>query len=117
MITVPPGLRIMVASEPIDFRKGLDGMVAVVQRHLFFDPFAGDLFVFRSKRSDRIKIVAWDGTGLFLFYKRLEQGRFTWPPIRQGTITLTTAQFAMLLEGLDWTKVKPVSVKRPTIAG
>jgi len=117
MITVPPGLRIMVASEPIDFRKGLDGMVAVVQRHLFFDPFAGDLFVFRSKRSDRVKIVAWDGTGLFLFYKRLEQGRFTWPPIRQGTIALTTAQFAMLLEGLDWTKVKPVSVKRPTIAG
>ena len=117
MITVPPGLRIMVASEPIDFRKGLDGMVAVVQRHLGFDPFAGDLFVFRSKRSDRIKVVAWDGTGLFLFYKRLEEGRFTWPPIRQGAMTLTAAQFAMLLEGLDWTRVRPVAVKRPTVAG
>lgn len=67
MITVPPGLRIVVASEPIDFRKGLDGLVAVVQRHLLFDPFAGDLFVFRSKRSDRIKVVAWDGTGLVVF--------------------------------------------------
>jgi len=116
MITVPPGLRIMVASEPIDFRKGLDGMVAVVQRHLGFDPFAGDLFVFRSRRSDRIKVVAWDGTGLFLFYKRIE-GRFTWPPIRQGAMTLTAAQFAMLLEGLDWTRVRPVAVKRPTVAG
>ena len=91
MVTVPPGLRIMVASEPIDFHKGLDGMVAVVQRHLGFDPFAGDLFVFRSKRSDRPKVVAWDGTGLFLFYKRLEQGRFTWPPIRQGCSVLRGA--------------------------
>jgi len=117
MITVSPGMRIVVASEPIDFRKGLDGMVAVVQRRLLFDPFAGDLFIFRSKRSDRIKVVAWDGTGLFLFYKRLEQGRFTWPPIRQGTITLTAAQFAMLLEGLDWSRVRPVQVNRPIIAG
>lgn len=117
MITVPPGLRIVVASEPIDFRKGLDGMVAVVQRRLLFDPFAGDLFIFRSKRSDRIKIVAWDGTGLFLFYKRLEQGRFVWPPVRQGTMMLTTAQFAMLLEGLDWTRVRSLTVKTPTIAG
>lgn len=117
MITVPPGLRIVVASEPIDFRKGLDGMIAVVQRHLFCDPFGGDLFIFRSKRSDRIKIVAWDGSGLILFYKRLEQGRFIWPPIRQGTMSLTAAQLAMLLEGLDWMKVHPLPVKRPRLAG
>ena len=117
MMTVPPGLRIVVASEPIDFRKGLDGMVALVQRHLLHDPFAGDLFVFRSKRSDRIKIVAWDGTGLFMYYKRLEQGHFTWPPVRQGTISLTAAQLSMLLEGLDWTRVHPISVKRPLLAG
>ncbi|MBI1205809.1 MAG: IS66 family insertion sequence element accessory protein TnpB [Azospirillum sp.] len=106
MITVGsglrPGLRILVASEPVDFRKGLDGMVALVERHLCCDPFGGDLFVFRSKRADRVKIVAWDGTGLFLFYKRLEQGRCLWPPLRQGTMVLTTAQLAMLLEGLDW---------------
>jgi transposase len=101
MITVPPGLRIVVASEPIDFRKGLDGLVALVQQHLRCDPFAGDLFVFRSRRADRLKIVAWDGTGLVLFYKRLEQGRFPWPPIRQGTLSLTAAQLAMLLDGTE----------------
>ena len=116
MITVPPGLKIVVASEPVDFRKGLDGLVALVQQQICCDPFAGDLFVFRSRSADRLKIVAWDGSGLFLFYKRLEQGRFTWPPVRQGTMMLTAAQLAMLLEGLDWMRVRPVPVKRPTAA-
>ena len=117
MLTVPPGLKIVVASAPVDFRKGLDGLVALVQQQLSCDPFTGDLFVFRSRRTDRLKIVAWDGTGLFLFYKRLEQGQFTWPPVRQGTMVLTAAQLAMLLEGLDWGRVRPIAVKRPAAAG
>ena len=116
MIAVPPGTRIVVATQPVDFRRGMDGLAALVQQQLRADPFAGDLFVFRSKRADRIKIVVWDGTGLCLFVKRLEQGRFTWPPIRDGVIALTAAQLAMLLEGLDWSRVRPLPVKRPVVA-
>ena len=79
MIAVPAGLRIMVAARPVDFRNGLDGLAALVQQVLRANPFAGDLFVFRAKRADRVKILAWDGTGLCLFHKRLEKGRFVWP--------------------------------------
>ena len=113
MIAVPPGTRIVVATQPVDFRAGMDSLAAVVQRKLRSDPFCGEVFVFRSKRMDRIKIVVWDGTGLCLFMKRLERGRFTWPPIRDGVMALTAAQLAMLLEGLDWSRVRPVPVKRP----
>jgi len=76
MIAVPAGVRIAVAAQPIDFRNGLDGLAALVQQALCANPFAGDLFVFRAKRADRVKILAWDGTGLCLFHKRLEKGRF-----------------------------------------
>jgi len=83
MIAVPAGVRIVVASRPVDFRNGLDGLAAAVQQALRENPFAGDLFVFRAKRADRIKILAWDGTGLCLFHKRLENGRFVWPPVAE----------------------------------
>jgi hypothetical protein len=76
MIAVPGGVRIVVASRPVDFRNGLDGLAALVQQALRENPFAGDLFVFRAKRADRVKILAWDGTGLCLFHKRLEKGGF-----------------------------------------
>jgi transposase len=65
-----------VAARPVDFRNGLDGLAALVQQALRDNPFAGDLFVFRAKRADRVKILAWDGTGLCLFHKRLEKGPF-----------------------------------------
>jgi transposase len=80
MISPPAGgVRIMVSSRPVDFRNGLDGLAAMVQQALHENPFAGDIFVFRSKRADRVKILYWDGTGLCLLHKRLEQGRFAWP--------------------------------------
>ena len=66
------------------------------------DPFGGQLFLFRSRRGDRLKAVWWDGTGLCLFAKRVERGSFVWPAVKQGAITLTSAQLAMLIEGLDW---------------
>ena len=113
MISVPPGTRIVVATQPVDFRAGMDSLAALIQQKLRPDPFCGNVFVFRSKRMDRVKIVVWDGTGLCLFMKRLELGNFTWPPIREGVMALTAAQLAMLLEGLDWSRVRPVSVKRP----
>lgn len=116
MIAVPPGIRIVVATAPVDFRKGMDGLAALVQEALRRNPFSGDVFVFRAKRLDRVKILAWDGTGLVLTHKRLETGRFTWPPIRDGVVTLTSAQLAMLLEGLDWARIKPRTVKAPALA-
>ncbi len=68
MIAVPTGLRVMVESNPVDFRRGADGLVALVRETLGQDPFSGTIFVFRSKRADRVKIVAWDGSGLVLFW-------------------------------------------------
>ena len=87
-----------------------------MQQALRENPFAGDLFVFQAKRADRMKMMAWDGTGLFLFHKRLEKGRFVWPPVQDGAIRLSAAQLGLLLEGLDWSRVRPNSVIAPLLA-
>src|SRR3954454_15854336 len=89
MIAVPAGVRVLVWSSPVDFRKGIDGLCAYVQLTLEADPFAGDVFVFRSRRADRIKLLTYDGTGLCLYQKRLERGRFRWPPVSEGVVRLT----------------------------
>ena len=75
MITVPAGIRVLVATKPVDFRRGADSLAALVREQLRHDPFSGTIFIFRSKRADRLKILAWDGSGLVLFWKRLEQSR------------------------------------------
>ena len=67
MITVPPGVRILLAAQPVDFRKGMDGLAALVQQALRTDPFTGDVFIFRPRRADRVKILVYDGTGLCVF--------------------------------------------------
>jgi transposase len=105
MIAAPSGLRVLLATRPVDFRKGMDGLAALVKERLGADPFSGTIFVFRAKRADRVKLIAWDGTGLCLFAKRLEQSAFRWPKIEDGVIRLTPAQFAALIEGLDWRRV------------
>ena len=69
------------------------------------DPFAGDVFIFRSRRSDRLKLLIWDGTGLCLVTKRLESGAFTWPPVRDGAVTLNQSQLRLLFTGMDWTQI------------
>ncbi len=97
-----PGLRIMMASKPVDFRKGMDSLVALVTQSLSADVFAGDVFIFRSKRSDRLKVLLWDGSGLCLVSKRLESGSFTWPPARDGAVTLNAAQLRLLFMGMNW---------------
>ena len=95
-------------------RKGLDGLAAQVQSVLQADPFSGALFIFRGKRGDYLKILAWDGSGMCLFAKRLEAGRFVWPPIVEGRLQLTAAQMALLVEGIDWRRtVAPKPVRRP----
>lgn len=113
MIAVPSGVRIVVATTPVDFRRGMDSLAMLVSQAPGCSPYNGDLFVFRAKRGDKIKILAWDGTGLWLHQKRLEQNRFFWPPVRSGVMVLSSAQLTMLLEGLDWSRVAPIKVKAP----
>lgn len=116
MIGPGDGLRIVVATRPVDFRKGHDGLAAVVQEQLGFDPHSGLVVVFRSKRGDRVKLLFWDGGGLVLVYKRLEQGGFTWPSVHDGVMRLSRAQFEALFDGLDWRRVMPRRVRRPAAA-
>ena len=105
MIGPTGAVRVMVATRPVDFRKGADGLAALVRETMGADPFSGAVYVFRAKRADRIKLVFWDGTGVCLFAKRLEGGRFSWPRIEDGVVRLTAAQLSALLEGLDWKRV------------
>lgn len=112
----PNGARILVATGPVDFRKGHDGLAAVVQNELGLDPYSGVAYVFRAKRADRIKVLWYDGTGLAMAYKRLEGGRFAWPAVRDGVIRLTRAQFEALFEGLDWRRTWSPRARRPRTA-
>jgi transposase len=98
-------VRVMVATRPVDFRKGADGLAALVRETMGADPFGGAVYVFRAKRADRIKLIFWDGTGMCLYAKRLEDGGFRWPTVEDGVIRLTAAQLSALLEGLDWRRV------------
>src|SRR5439155_3100601 len=116
MIAVPAGTRVLVATKPVDFRCGADSLAALVREQLRHDPFSGTIFIFRSKRADRLKILAWDGSGLVLFWKRLEHGAFRWPPISDGMMRLTASQLAALVDGLDWTRLHAHDVPRPTAA-
>jgi len=110
------GIRILVATRPVDFRKGHDGLAALVQSALKEDPFAGTVFVFRAKRADRLKMLFWDGSGLVMAYKRLEETTFAWPTIRDGVMTLNRAQFEALFSGLDWRKVRALEARKPAAA-
>jgi transposase len=102
MIALPSGARIWIAAGVTDMRKGFDGLASLVQETLAEDPFSGQMFVFRGKRGDRVKLLWWDGDGLCLLAKRLERGRFVWPQASSGTVSLSAAQLSMLLEGIDW---------------
>ena len=115
MMGLPAGTKVWLACGVTDMRKGFDGLAALVQLNLHEDPFSGQLFVFRGRRGDRVKILWWDGDGLCLFAKRLERGRFTWPQATHGTVALTAAQLSMLLEGIDWRM--PTRTWRPEMAG
>ncbi len=108
MITLPPSVRIFLATSPCDMRKGHDGLSALVQQELGQDVFSGHLFAFVSRKGDRVKILTWDHGGFVLYYKRLEQGRFRLPalPEGQGSIQLEAAQLAMLLDGIDYSRVR-----------
>ena len=92
MIGLPAGTRVWLAAGLTDMRKGFDGLAVLAQTALSQDPFSGHVFVFRGRRGDIVKLLWWDGQGLCLFAKRLEEGRFVWPQAHSGAISLTPAQ-------------------------
>ena len=117
MMMVPPGTKIHLALGYTDLRKGFDGLSLLVQEVLKKDPFLGHMFVFRGRKADTIRILFWDGNGMCMFCKRLQQGHFIWPSLHETgtTIMLTSAQLAMLIEGIDWRT--PQRTWRPALAG
>jgi transposase len=113
---IPSGASVFVATQPVDFRKGAAGLMALVQAS-GANPFSGALYVFRSKRADRVKIVWWDGSGACLFAKTLDEHGFHWPRIENSVIRLTVAQLMALVEGMDWTRVKALPSRQPISVG
>ena len=106
MLSLLPGGRILVAVEPVDGRKGIDSLAGVVRSVLKGDPMSGDLFVFRTRRADKLKILAWMGDGFALYLRRLEKGTFAFPAAADASVPVTPTQLAMILGGLDPAKAR-----------
>jgi transposase len=111
MIAAPPGVHIWLVAGVTDMRKGFDGLSTLVQIQLREDPFAGQLFVFRSRRGDRIKVLWWDGDGLCLYAKRLERGHFVWPRAKDGCVALRCVNAVFLLVFVEYYG-RPSSITR-----
>jgi len=99
---IPVNTHIWIVAGVMDMRRGFTGLSATVQTALEKNPLAGDVYIFRGRRGDLIKILWHDGDGLCLLAKRLDRGKFTWPKTESGTVSLTRAQLSMLCEGIDW---------------
>ncbi len=115
MIAPPADTRIWIAAGVTDLRRGLTGLSGLVQTALEQNPFSGNVFVFRGRRGDLIKLIWHDGDGFCLFSKRLDRGRFIWPQASSGTVLLSRAQLSMLLEGIDWRRVERTSAPQLAI--
>lgn len=116
---LPVVRRLEVVGGPTGRRRWRSDVKARIVAESFedgLDPFCGAIYAFRAKRGDRIKVLLWDGSGLVLGYKRLEEGKFAWPSIREGIMRLTRGQFEALIEGLDWRRVYGPRVRRPLAA-
>ena len=113
MLSLTLPARVFLCTLPTDMRKSFDSLAGLVEQQLGQDPLAGDLFVFRSKRGDRLKLLYWDSDGLAIWYKRLEEGTFVFPAPDQQRVQvgaqgmlIRPAELAMLLDGIDLTNVK-----------
>jgi transposase len=102
MIGLPSNTQIWIAAGVTDLRRGFEGLSALVQTKLEKSPLSGQVFIFRGRRGDLVKLIWFDGDGLCLFCKRLERGKFVWPQATEGSVSLSRAQLSMLLEGIDW---------------
>jgi transposase len=103
MLGLPASVRVHLAAEPIDLRRGHDGLVALVRNSWKLDPYEGHIFVFLGRRSDRVKVLFWDRNGFVLYYKRLSQGRFRLPKVAAGAtrVEIDGTALGMLLDGID----------------
>ena len=115
MIPIPPAVRVWIATGHTDMRRGMNSLAVLVQEAFRRDPHGGGLYVFRGKSGKLIKILWHDGLGMSLYAKRLERGRFIWPSPTGGTVAITAAQLAYMLDGIDWRN--PVLSWRPQAAG
>lgn len=109
MLSLPPALRIWLCTRPADMRRSFDGLAEMVRQQLKQDPLSGQLFVFRNKRGDRVKLLYWDEDGLAIWYKRLEEGVFRFPASStdgDAGVAIRAADLVMLLDGVDWQKVQ-----------
>lgn len=106
MVLIPASVRIFLAREPADMRRSFTGLSGLVREGLQADPLSGHLYCFRNKRADKLKILYFDRTGLAIWYKKLELGRFHWPPVSGASVELHAGEVAFLLEGVDWKSVK-----------
>ena len=106
MLTLGLTGRIWVCVQAVDGRKSFGGLSAVVTSQLGHDPLSGDLFVFRNRRGDRLKILAWQGDGFALYLRRLERGTFAFPSADAKAVNMTVTELAMLLGGVDWTRTQ-----------
>jgi transposase len=115
MLTVSPGAKVYLAVEPVDLRRGHDGLCALVRGALKLDPYVGHFFVFVGKRGDRIKVLFWDRGGFVVYYKRLARGRFQLPRLTSETdrVVLDGTQLAMLLGGFDPVKTRRTEAWEP----
>jgi transposase len=110
-------LKVVLVTGPIDFRAGVNKLASLVANELGRDPYGSDVFVFRSKRSDRLRLLHFDGSGMCMMSKWLEAGRFIWPPVQDGVIKLTSAQMVLLLGAMDWRRLEQTPVKKPELSG
>jgi transposase len=119
MLSLPLPVRIFVCTQPADMRRSFDGLAQMVRAYLSADPLSGHLFVFRSKRGDRVKLLYWDSDGLAIWYKRLEEGTYRFPaaPENGHSIEMRATDLAMLLDGVDLESVRRRKrYRRPTAA-
>jgi transposase len=113
VISLPSSTSIWIAAGVTDMRRGFTGLSAA-QTVLEQNPYSGQVFVFRGKRGDLVKVLWWDGDGLCLFANRLERGRYVWPQADKGVVSWSRAQVSMLLEGIDWRR--PIRTAAPSLA-
>lgn len=114
---IPMPTRILVAREPVDFRKQIDGLAAVCEQVLKEEPLDGTLFLFRNRRGNALKALVWTFGGFSLIYKKLEAGRFRWPTTAGTKATMTPAEVAALLEGIDLSKARRLNRWNPQNQG
>ena len=114
-MSLGPGVQVVLATEPVDLRRGHDGLVTLVRTLWRADPYSGTLFVFFGRRQDRVKVLFFSAGGFVVYYKRLERGRFSMPRVPEGAsqIVLEPGSLAMLLDGVDLRAVRRAPMWKP----